>query len=184
MVFKPTVYSNFIAGEAQVLPTKRCRLSWLTNSALVFESQCGWRFRPSGSHSQPRSTAVHITWHGAQINFGDLPPYLTYVPIRTLILSSQPTGGRFYVWVGPGIACLLEPFFRQRLSLRGASIFLDRLFSALGFSRWVSFLRSDRISGVWTTTKPFCSVLRFNFHFLRNFFPRIGICRSFKINLI
>jgi hypothetical protein len=28
--------------------------------------------------SQPRSTAVHITWHGAQINFGDLPPYLTY----------------------------------------------------------------------------------------------------------
>ncbi len=27
-------------------------------------------------------TAVHITWHGAQINFGDLPPYLTYdVPV-------------------------------------------------------------------------------------------------------
>ncbi len=25
------------------------------------------------------SRAVHITWHGAQINFGDLPPYLTYV---------------------------------------------------------------------------------------------------------
>ncbi len=24
------------------------------------------------------STAVHITWHGAQKNFGDLPPYLTY----------------------------------------------------------------------------------------------------------
>ncbi len=24
------------------------------------------------------STAVHITWHAAQINFGDLPPYLTY----------------------------------------------------------------------------------------------------------
>jgi hypothetical protein len=24
------------------------------------------------------STAVHITWHGAQINLGDLPPYLTY----------------------------------------------------------------------------------------------------------
>ncbi len=28
--------------------------------------------------SQPMSTAVHITWHGAQINFGDLTPYLTY----------------------------------------------------------------------------------------------------------
>ncbi len=24
------------------------------------------------------STAVHITLHGAQIKFGDLPPYLTY----------------------------------------------------------------------------------------------------------
>ncbi len=23
-------------------------------------------------------TAVHITWHGAQINFGDLTQYLTY----------------------------------------------------------------------------------------------------------
>jgi len=30
------------------------------------------------ARSQPMSTAVHITWHGAQINFGDLPPYLTY----------------------------------------------------------------------------------------------------------
>jgi hypothetical protein len=28
--------------------------------------------------SQPIGTAVHITWHGAQINFGDPTPYLTY----------------------------------------------------------------------------------------------------------
>ncbi len=28
--------------------------------------------------SQPMSTTVHITLHGTQINFGDLPPYLTY----------------------------------------------------------------------------------------------------------
>jgi hypothetical protein len=28
--------------------------------------------------SQPMSTAVHIKSHGAQINFGDLPPYLTH----------------------------------------------------------------------------------------------------------
>ncbi len=27
---------------------------------------------------QPMSTAVHITWHGALINFGDLLPYLTF----------------------------------------------------------------------------------------------------------
>ncbi len=30
------------------------------------------------ARSQPMSTAVHITWHGAQINFGNLPQYLTY----------------------------------------------------------------------------------------------------------
>ncbi len=58
--------------------TKSCHLSLLTNSALVHESKCGWWGRIAGS--QPMSTALHITWHGAQINFGDLPPYLTYGP--------------------------------------------------------------------------------------------------------
>jgi hypothetical protein len=57
--------------------TKICRLSLLTNSALVYESECrgmgGGGVEVAGS--QPMSTAVHITWHGAQINFGDLPPY-------------------------------------------------------------------------------------------------------------
>ncbi len=32
--------------------------------------------------SQPISTAVHIMWHWAQINFGDLPPYLIYSMTR------------------------------------------------------------------------------------------------------
>jgi hypothetical protein len=56
--------------------TKGCRLSWLTNSVLVIRvlmrgdgGSCG---------SEPMSRAVHITWHWARINFGDLPPYLTY----------------------------------------------------------------------------------------------------------
>jgi hypothetical protein len=54
---------------------KRCRLSFLTNSALVYEPKCGG----SGgvAESQPMSTAVHNA-HGAQINFVDLTPYLTY----------------------------------------------------------------------------------------------------------
>ncbi len=56
--------------------TKRCRLSLLTNSALVILVQM--RGRGGVAWSQPMSTAVHITWHGSQINFGDLPPYLTY----------------------------------------------------------------------------------------------------------
>jgi hypothetical protein len=37
--------------------TKICRLSWLTNSALVFEPKCGVRGTIAGS--QPLSTAVH-----------------------------------------------------------------------------------------------------------------------------
>ncbi len=37
--------------------TKRCRLSWLTNSALVYEPICGGRGGLAGS--QPMSTAVH-----------------------------------------------------------------------------------------------------------------------------
>ncbi len=57
--------------------TKRCHPSLLTNRAFVGESKCGGMAGVTGS--QPMSTALHhITWHGVQINFGDLPPYLTY----------------------------------------------------------------------------------------------------------
>jgi hypothetical protein len=56
--------------------TKRCLLSWLTNSVLVYEPKCGGRGEMAGS--QPVNTAVQYT--GAQINFGDLTPYLTYDP--------------------------------------------------------------------------------------------------------
>jgi hypothetical protein len=59
--------------------TKRCRLSLLTNSALV-RIQVPMRGGGGGvAGSQPMRTAVHITRHGAQINFGYLrvPPFLT-----------------------------------------------------------------------------------------------------------
>jgi hypothetical protein len=36
--------------------TKRCRLSWLTNSALVYEPKCG--AEGGGGGSQPISTAL------------------------------------------------------------------------------------------------------------------------------
>jgi hypothetical protein len=50
---------------------ERCRLSWLTNSDLVYaqlrgEGGCGV------------SASEYSCAHGAQINFGDLTPYLTY----------------------------------------------------------------------------------------------------------
>ncbi len=54
--------------------TKRSRLSWLTNRTLVYEPICGGR-GGGVAGSQPVNKVVHT---GAQINFGDLPPYLTY----------------------------------------------------------------------------------------------------------
>jgi hypothetical protein len=36
--------------------------------------------------SQPMNTAVHITWHGTQINFEDLPLYLTYGALTFSVL--------------------------------------------------------------------------------------------------
>jgi hypothetical protein len=39
--------------------TKRCRLSWLTNSALVYEPKCEGRVGVSGSQPMSNGTAVH-----------------------------------------------------------------------------------------------------------------------------
>jgi hypothetical protein len=53
---------------------KRCRQSWLTNSALVYEPMqlCGNVEGLCGVSANEYSCA-----HGAQINFGDKIPYLT-----------------------------------------------------------------------------------------------------------
>jgi hypothetical protein len=49
--------------------TKRCRLSWLTNSALVF----------AGRRGELRGLSQSVQHYtGSQINFEDLTPYLTY----------------------------------------------------------------------------------------------------------
>ncbi len=58
--------------EEELGVTNRCRLFWLTNSALVYMSPNagGWGF--CGVSANEYSCA-----HGAQINFGDLTPYLT-----------------------------------------------------------------------------------------------------------
>ncbi len=50
--------------------TKRCRLSWLTNSALVYELKYGGRGEWLGL-----SQWVQL-YTGAQVNFADLTPYL------------------------------------------------------------------------------------------------------------
>ncbi len=63
-----------LAGEGREQGvTKRCRPSWLTNSALAYEPKCGGEGGSCGV-----MTEYSCTHAGAQINFGDLTPYLTY----------------------------------------------------------------------------------------------------------
>ncbi len=66
----------FYGSDQEV--TKRCRrLSWLTNSTLVYTSpNAGGRGGLSGLSQWVYSCAHHGTW--SPINFGDLTPYLTY----------------------------------------------------------------------------------------------------------
>ncbi len=73
-------YSREALGLDQIQGvTKRCRPSWLTNSALVYEPKCGGRGELRGI-----SQWVQL-YTGAQINF-DLTPYLTYEQIAWTFL--------------------------------------------------------------------------------------------------
>ncbi len=62
----PVGYVTYVQGV-----TKRCRLTWLTNGALVYEPKCGGRGGVEGY--QPMSTAVHRSPN----KLGDLTQYLT-----------------------------------------------------------------------------------------------------------
>ncbi len=56
-----------------------CRLSLLTNSALVYRVQMrGGGGGICGVSANECSCANHVTWSPKYVNFGDLPPYLTY----------------------------------------------------------------------------------------------------------
>ncbi len=61
--------------------TKRCRLSWLTNSAVAFEPKCGGREGGLRVSANEYNCA-----HGAQIYFGYLTPYLTYAETAPVYL--------------------------------------------------------------------------------------------------
>ncbi len=133
MVFKPTVYSNFIAGEAQVLPTKRCRLSWLTNSALIYESQCGGEGGGCGVSANEYSCAHHVTWSPNKLRGSThVSPYLTYVPTGTLLPSSQPIGDRIRPpigLVGPYYLPVFRHIIQSRLSLCLSQLQVASIFS-------------------------------------------------------
>ncbi len=70
------LYCSAVKVYSQV-DTKRCRPSWLTNSARIYEPKCGGETGWLWGLSQ----RVQL-YTGAQINFGDLTPYLTYLYSR------------------------------------------------------------------------------------------------------
>jgi hypothetical protein len=51
-------------------------MSSLLGAALVYDPKCGGRGGENGRASANENSCTH----GAQINFGDLTPYLTYAP--------------------------------------------------------------------------------------------------------
>jgi hypothetical protein len=64
------ICSSHFTGKQGV--AKRYRLSWLTNSAFVYEPKCGGKGELRGL-----SQWIQL-YTGAQLNLGDLTPYLTY----------------------------------------------------------------------------------------------------------
>ncbi len=64
--------------------TKRCRLSWLTKSAIEYEPRCGGRGKGCKDSANEYSCA-----HEAQINFVDLTLYLTHGPQLPLLLQAS-----------------------------------------------------------------------------------------------
>ncbi len=129
--------------------TKRCRLSLLANSALVYKSKCGGIVGVAGS--QPINTAVHITWHGARLNFGDLPPYLTY----GIYLYSSVFG--VYPWIQSLLA--MHRIFSQIACTLSPSIYLGLYFmkhiswTTEGNLFWISLVQSKDDKRHWRSTK-------------------------------
>jgi hypothetical protein len=87
--------------------TKRCRLSLRTNSVSVYEPYCGGRGELRGL-----SQFVQL-YTGAQINFVDLTPHLTY-DINFSCFSSSSVYGQFTCSLMRINLCNLEDFLRKR----------------------------------------------------------------------
>ncbi len=81
----------FCQPHAQNLFFRRLQRDVVYICWAISPSKCGGRRGVAGS--QPMSTAVHITWHGAQINFGDPPPYLIYAIFLYLGSICRQGGG-------------------------------------------------------------------------------------------
>ncbi len=62
---------------------QRCRLSWLTNSALVYEPKCG-----EGEVAGPKNK--YSCAHVAQLNFGDLYVFNPWSDLSSSLLRRSP----------------------------------------------------------------------------------------------
>ncbi len=102
MVFSPQLAEG--RGARRGLQN-RCRLSWPTNSAPRIRAQ----MRVEGGSCGVSANEYSCT-HGAQINFGDLTPYLTYGCTPTQFLT---------VWGGGVLGC--EPHRRIQSLLKPAT---------------------------------------------------------------
>ncbi len=84
-----TVYTLCLITFTQGF-TKRCRLSWLTNSALVYEPK-------SGGEGELRGLSQWVQLYtGAQINFRDQTPYLTYAFTEHTVLPRKLTNASIH----------------------------------------------------------------------------------------
>ncbi len=90
--YAQAVHCNVVLRSQRV--AKRCRLSLLTNSALVYESQCGGREGVVGSQSANEySCAHHVTWSPNKLWRSTSIFNIWYVPMRSVyvICSIFPT---------------------------------------------------------------------------------------------
>ncbi len=67
--------------------TRRCRLSWLTNSALVYESKCGGREGVCGVSANEYSCSHHVIWSPNKLWRSNSILYLTMSATITRHLS-------------------------------------------------------------------------------------------------
>ncbi len=105
--------------------TKRCRLSWLSNNALVCEPKCGGKGGVAGS--PPMSTALHRS-----PNYGDLTPYLTYGLIPLCLPYDQSCASVHATWLRA------TPFLFPILKI--PERFIPRL-SSMNLLQWYVYTR-------------------------------------------
>ncbi len=113
-----------------------------------------------GAGPQPMRTAVHITWYGAQINFGDLTPYLTHGHRYWETIVDTDPG----TCIAPGFVCpstnfSLNPIrahWYSTVHLKELSVWLLVCSTLLSVRRQFYWFSGDSnqaaaLASVWTT---------------------------------